>query len=103
MKTRHDVKLDDDDLARSLEQVPAWTRAGDRLHRDFEFPDFATAFGWMSACALAAEKLGHHPDWSNSWSKVAVDLTTHSAGGITERDLSLARRMDELATRFGGA
>lgn len=65
------------------------------LERDYRFADFATAFAWMTRVALAAERLNHHPDWSNRYNRVRVRLTTHDAGGLTERDLLLARIMEE--------
>ena len=67
------------------------------LERDYRFPDFAAAFAWMTRVALAAERLDHHPDWSNSYDRVHVRLTTHAARGLTERDLVLARIMEEAA------
>jgi 4a-hydroxytetrahydrobiopterin dehydratase len=102
MTTRHHRKLDADRITRALEGLPGWTVDRGRLHRAFAFADFTTAFSWMSACALVAEEMGHHPDWSNSYSRVTVDLTTHSIGGLTEADLTLARRMDDLARELGG-
>jgi 4a-hydroxytetrahydrobiopterin dehydratase len=67
------------------------------LHREFEFADFVAAFGFMTQAALVAETMDHHPDWSNSWNKVVVDLTSHDVGGVTDRDVRLASRMNELA------
>jgi 4a-hydroxytetrahydrobiopterin dehydratase len=94
-------RLSSDAIAASLEELPGWQVKDAKLHREYRFEDFVTAFGWMSACALVAEKRGHHPEWSNVWSRVTVDLTTHESGGITERDVALARRFEELAQRFG--
>ena len=76
-----------------------WKLAPDSraLEREYRFADFATAFAWMTRVALAAERLDHHPDWSNSYNRVGVRLTTHDAGGLTERDLTLARIMEEAA------
>ncbi len=68
------------------------------LHREYRFPDFVAAFGFMTSAALAAESINHHPEWKNVYNRVVVDLTTHDAGGITEKDLELARRMDALAS-----
>ncbi len=88
------------DMALALAQLPAW-RAGegerDTLVRTFVFADFNSAFGFMSRVALMAEKLDHHPEWFNVYSRVEVTLTTHDAGGVTELDLRLARFMDETA------
>jgi 4a-hydroxytetrahydrobiopterin dehydratase len=74
-----------------------WVIVEGKLHREFVFADFSEAFGFMARAALAAEKLDHHPDWSNSWNKVTVDLSSHDVGGLTDRDERLARRMNELA------
>lgn len=74
-----------------------WSVVGGALHREFVFTDFSEAFGFMTRAALAAEKMDHHPDWSNSWNKVTVDLSSHDVGGLTARDERLARRMNELA------
>jgi 4a-hydroxytetrahydrobiopterin dehydratase len=73
-----------------------WTVVDGKLHREFTFADFAEAFGFMARAALAAEKMDHHPDWSNSYNTVTVDLSSHDVGGLTDRDERLARRMNEL-------
>jgi 4a-hydroxytetrahydrobiopterin dehydratase len=69
----------------------------DAIKKTFKFKDFNEAFGFMSRVALAAEKMDHHPEWSNVYNKVDVILSTHSAGGFTALDAELARKMDELA------
>jgi 4a-hydroxytetrahydrobiopterin dehydratase len=74
-----------------------WTIDDGALHREFVFADFTEAFGFMTRAALVAEKMDHHPDWSNSWNKVVVNLSSHDVGGLTDRDERLARRMNELA------
>lgn len=76
---------------------PAWTLKGGKLHREFRFAGFSEAFGFMSRVALAAEKLDHHPDWTNVWNRVDVSLDTHDSGGITELDFRLAAEMDKIA------
>jgi 4a-hydroxytetrahydrobiopterin dehydratase len=78
--------------------VTGWENAGDKLHREFEFGDFVEAFGFMSRVALLAEKANHHPDWSNSWNKVSIELTTHDAGGLTDNDRNLAEAINELVS-----
>ena len=80
-----------------LSALPGWTRKGKKLHRTFTFRDFSEAFGFMARVALAAEKLGHHPDWANAWNRVTVDLSTHDAGGLTVLDFLLAAEMNRLA------
>jgi len=76
---------------------PGWDVVDGKLHREFGFAGFAEAFGFMSACALVAEKMDHHPNWSNVYNTVIVDLWSHDADAITDRDLTLATRMNELA------
>ena len=80
-----------------LPSLPGWKRTKGKLHRIFTFADFSEAFAFMVRAALAAEKLNHHPDWSNVWNKVTVDLSTHDAGGITELDFRLAAEMNRIA------
>jgi len=85
--------------AAALATLPAWAGAKDRdaIVRTFKFADFNAAFGWMTRVALAAEKLDHHPEWFNVYSRVEVLLATHDAGGVTELDVKLARIMDAAA------
>ena len=86
--------------AAALAEVPGWTLldgARDAIHRTFKFADFNTAFGFMTRVALMADKLDHHPEWSNVYNRVEVTLTTHDAGGVTELDVKLARFMDAAA------
>ncbi|MCM3877326.1 MAG: 4a-hydroxytetrahydrobiopterin dehydratase [Thermoanaerobaculia bacterium] len=90
-------KLPVKDVDARLSTLPGWTRTKGKLHRTFTFADFSEAFAFMTRAALAAEKLDHHPDWSNAWNKVRVDLMTHDAGGITELDLRLASEMNRIA------
>jgi 4a-hydroxytetrahydrobiopterin dehydratase len=74
----------------------------DALTRTFAFADFSAAFGFMTRVALAAEKLDHHPEWSNVWNRVEITLSTHDAGGLTQRDVDLARIIDTLARPGAG-
>jgi 4a-hydroxytetrahydrobiopterin dehydratase len=85
------------DLEKALTELPNWSIEGQKLHRQFQFPSFVEAFGFMSSVALVAESMGHHPEWFNVYNRVTVDLTTHDAGGITALDLDLAKRMNQLA------
>lgn len=73
-----------------------WTETDDHLERRFEFGNFREAFSFMTQVALLAEKADHHPDWSNSYNKVTIRLTSHDAGGVTDRDRKLAAQIDEL-------
>ena len=71
-----------------------WSIAGGKLHRELEFQNFVEAFGFMSMVALVAEKADHHPDWSNSWNKVVIDLVSHDKGEITDRDREMAEKIN---------
>lgn len=75
----------------------AWAVRDGKLHREYRFQNFVEAFGFMASAALRAESMNHHPEWTNTFDRVTVWLSTHDSGGITERDLSLARQMERLA------
>jgi 4a-hydroxytetrahydrobiopterin dehydratase len=94
-------RLTDTQIDEALEGLDGWARAGDSIERSFEFADFVGAFGFMASCALVAESMNHHPEWSNVYNKVEVTLSTHEAGGLTQLDIELAARMSELAHRAG--
>ena len=86
------------------EQLPALEAAGwsidtdrDAITKEYQFKNFVRAFAFMSGAALHAEKLNHHPEWSNVYNRVTVTLTTHDAGGLTDLDITLAKRMDALS------
>ncbi len=84
-------------LEARLADLPDWTLEDDKLHRKFVFADFVEAFGFMTQIAIIAEKMDHHPEWSNVYNRVEVSLTTHDAGGVTELDFELAVQMNRLA------
>jgi 4a-hydroxytetrahydrobiopterin dehydratase len=92
-------KLDMGARAAALKELSGWNDAPgrDAIQRSFKFKDFNAAFGFMSSVALMAEKLDHHPEWSNIYNRVDVVLTTHDCNGVSERDVTLARFMDQLA------
>jgi len=73
-----------------------WSVEDGKLHCELEFEDFVGAFGFMTQGALIAESLNHHPDWSNVYNRLTIDLTTHDAGGLTETDFEFAARLDQL-------
>lgn len=85
----------------ALAGIEGWSevQGRDAIQRRFTFADFNEAWGFMSRVALVAEAMNHHPEWFNVWNRVDVTLTTHDAGGVTERDLKLARAMNAIATR----
>jgi 4a-hydroxytetrahydrobiopterin dehydratase len=92
-------KLDPAVRADALKTLPGWTEASgrDAIVKTFKFKDFSEAFAFMTRAALKAEQMDHHPEWSNIYNKVEVLLTTHDAGGLTQRDIDLARAMDGFA------
>ena len=85
--------------AAALKELPGWREAkdGKAITRTYSFADFNEAFGFMALAALVAEKMDHHPDWSNAYKTVAVTLSSHDAGGVSERDIRLAKAMDKIA------
>jgi 4a-hydroxytetrahydrobiopterin dehydratase len=89
----------------ALNELTGWTDAPgrDAIARTFTFRDFNEAFGFMTRAALVAEKSDHHPEWRNVYKTVDVVLATHDAGGVTARDVDLARAMDAIARQFGAA
>lgn len=91
------ARLSDAEISTRLAALPGWSLAGGKLRREFVFRDFSEAFGFMSRAALVAEKLDHHPDWSNAWNRVTVELSTHDAGGITALDFELAGMMNRIS------
>ena len=90
-------KLSADTIQVGLDELGEWTLLDEKLHREFRFESFVAAFGFMTSAAIEAEKMDHHPEWFNVYNKVSVDLTTHDAGGITELDFQLAKKMNHLA------
>jgi 4a-hydroxytetrahydrobiopterin dehydratase len=92
-------KLTGDARRNALARVPGWREVASRdaIVRKFQFKDFNEAFGFMARAALVAEKMNHHPEWSNVWRSVEVTLSTHDAGGLTELDIRLAEAMDKIA------
>jgi 4a-hydroxytetrahydrobiopterin dehydratase len=95
----HKTRLSDAEIEAALadEGLSGWSRDGNRLHRKFVFGDFVEAFAFMTAAALVAERMDHHPDWSNVYKTVTVNLSTHEAGGLTQLDLDLAKAMGRIA------
>lgn len=96
------AKLGDAARAAVLGELHEWRHEPERdaLVADFRFADFATAFAFMTSVAFAAERADHHPEWSNVYDKVSILLTTHEAGGLTERDVALAKTISALANRL---
>lgn len=90
-------RLTDDDVAQRMNTLDGWQLQDGRLHRELEFDSFAAAFGFMASVAIEAQQMDHHPDWSNSYTKVVIDLMSHDVDGLSERDFRLAAVIDSLA------
>jgi 4a-hydroxytetrahydrobiopterin dehydratase len=92
------IRLADAERAALRQTLPEWSAVAgrDAIARDFEFRDFSEAWGFMNRVALLAESQNHHPDWSNVWNRVHIELSTHDAGGLTDNDVKLARAINEL-------
>ncbi len=91
-------KLTEDEIENALQALPGWEVKDGKLHKTFKFTSFAQAIGWMVAVAIYADKTDHHPEWSNIYNKVQVDLSTHDLGdAISKLDVELAHRMEVAA------
>ncbi|MCB1844045.1 MAG: 4a-hydroxytetrahydrobiopterin dehydratase [Halioglobus sp.] len=88
--------MGESDIEQALHELPGWALRDGKLHRECKFADFVAAFGFMSSVALRAESMNHHPEWSNVYNRVTIALTTHDAGGITDKDVKLARSISAL-------
>jgi 4a-hydroxytetrahydrobiopterin dehydratase len=93
-------KLNEHDVSTALQRLPGWSIKNEKLHRDYKFADFAHAFGFMATAAVLIEKMNHHPEWSNVYNRISVDLTTHDVGGITEKDVELAGLLEKIASKL---
>ena len=91
-------RLTEKEIEEALAGLDGWTLESGKLSRDFKFANFIAAFGFMTSAAIEAEKMNHHPEWFNVYSKVSVQLVTHSANGITNLDVELAKKMNALAS-----
>ena len=91
------MTLSDSDIDAAVGELDGWERDGDVLTKRFEFADFPAAMDFMARCAERIDELDHHPEWTNVYNRVEVSLTSHDVGGITERDLRLARILDAEA------
>jgi len=89
------------EIADALGELPGWEHDGDRLVRTFRFPDFVRALSFMVGAGVVAERMNHHPEWTNVYNRVEVALSTHDAGGITQLDVDLATAMSGLADGDG--
>ena len=89
-------RLSDGEIAEAIGGLEGWAVRDGKLHKEYEFGSFNEAFGFMARASMEIEKANHHPEWANVYNRLTVDLTTHDAGGITERDAALARTLDSL-------
>ncbi len=89
-------RLDATQISALATELPNWRVQGERLHRDLQFKSFVEAFGFMAQVALLAESKNHHPNWSNVYNRVSIDLTTHDLGGLSRLDVELATAIDGL-------
>ncbi len=92
--------LPENRIREALPDLPGWEYVDNRLRKDFRFPDFVTAWAFLSGCAIHAQAIDHHPNWSNAYDRVSIELWTHDAGGVSGMDLELARRIEELSRRI---
>lgn len=99
----HVSKLSTEEVHSRLRELPTWALHDGKLHREYKFGGFAEAFGFMSTCALLAQKQDHHPEWFNAFDRVVVDLTTDDAGGISALDFALAAEMERAAHTDGSS
>ncbi len=93
-------KLKQAEIEEAVAKLPGWSVEKGKLHREFRFGDFVHAFGFMATAAMEIEKRGHHPEWTNVYDRVTVDLTTHDAGGITAKDVDLAEVLNAVAAKM---
>ena len=92
-------RLSEEEIELTLSQLAGWQIVGGKLHREYRFRDFVEAWGFLSSAALIVQQMDHHPEWFNVYHTVRIDLVTHDAGGISPRDVELARKLEALAAR----
>jgi len=95
-------RLSEEEIKLALSRLGPWQVVGGKLHREYRFKDFADAWGFMSSAALLVHQMDHHPEWSNVYHSVRIDLVTHDVGGISRRDVELAEKLEALAARRMG-
>jgi 4a-hydroxytetrahydrobiopterin dehydratase len=93
-------KLTGDEIKQALPKLTGWAVKDSKLHREYQFPDFAHAIGFMTIAAIGIEKMNHHPEWFNVYNRVRIDLSTHDSGGITQKDVDLALFLEEIARKL---
>ena len=93
-------KLTESEIYAAVESLPAWSVVNGKLHREYKFAGFPEAFGFMATAAPTIQKMDHHPEWFNVYNRVTVDLSTHDAGGITQKDFDLAVLLEGIAHKL---
>ena len=89
--------LSEEQVSEALTRLPGWTRAGNAITKQYQFGDFRAAMWFLNATAAVADVMNHHPEWCNVYNRVTVTLSTHDAGGVTEKDIALAEAMEQAA------
>lgn len=97
--TAYVMPLSEQEIRARLQELPGWNFVDGKISRDYVFANFVEAFAAMTAIAVKAEALNHHPDWTNSYNKLKISLSTHDAGGVTELDFTLAREIEAIVAR----
>lgn len=95
------VKLSEAELSSVLQELPGWQLKGGKLNQEWSFANFSEAFGFMSRVALLAEQMDHHPEWSNVYNRVTIDLVSHDVDGISQRDVLMAQAISQLGGQPG--
>lgn len=91
--------LSDDQISSALADLPGWSHAGEAITKRFEFEDFNAAMAFMATAALQIDELNHHPEWTNVYNRVDVSLSSHDAGGVTDRDITLAGILEGIVAQ----
>jgi len=100
MPTSSREKLTDAAISAAVASLAGWAVKDGKLHREYKFSDFPHAMGFMMTATAGIEKMNHHPEWANVYNRVTVDLMTHDAGGITQRDVELAHLLEGIAKKL---
>jgi 4a-hydroxytetrahydrobiopterin dehydratase len=90
------ARLSNDEVQNRIKELPGWSLLNEKLHFEKKFSSFVEAFGFMTKVALIAEQMDHHPEWFNVYNQIKIDLTTHDANGISEKDFTLAKKIQSL-------
>jgi 4a-hydroxytetrahydrobiopterin dehydratase len=93
-------KMSLEQIAAALKDLDGWELKNEKLHRELKFKNFVQAWGFMTQVAILAERADHHPEWFNVYSRVIIDLTTHEANGISQRDIELAQKINQILARM---